>query len=76
MLKPYFLDLNHTTYVGLIDYKNEVDLYFGIKCDGTFEYGVSYDKHLQIGQFKLTSSVIKWIVLLESKSATSLKRKW
>jgi hypothetical protein len=62
-----------TTYVGLIDYAKEVDLYFGIKCDGTFEYGVSYDKHLQIGQFKLTSSVIKWIVLLESKS-TSLKK--
>jgi hypothetical protein len=52
----------------------QVDLYFGIKCDGTFEYGVSYDKHLQIGQFKLTSSVIKWIVLLESKSTTLKKR--
>jgi hypothetical protein len=64
-----------SAYVNLIDYaKNEVDLYFGVKCDGSFEYGISYDKHLQIGQFKLTSSVIKWIVLLESKSATSLKK--
>ncbi len=64
-----------TQYVELIDYaKNEVDLYFGIRCDGVFEYGVCYEKHLKIGEFKLTSYIIKWIVLLESKSATSLKK--
>ena len=64
-----------TSYIELIDYaKNEVDLYFGIRCDGVFEYGVCYEKHLKIGEFKLTSSIIKWIVLLESKSATSLKK--
>lgn len=62
-------------YTSLLDYQhNELNLYFGIKCDGQFEYGVSYDKLLPIGQFKLSQSVIKWICQLESKSAYSLKK--
>lgn len=62
-------------YVEMIDYaKNEVDLYFGIKCDGKFEYGISYEESLPIGQFKLSQSVIKWIVQLDLKSAASLKK--
>jgi hypothetical protein len=36
---------------------------------------VSYEKHLQIGHFKLTSAIIKWIVLLDSKSNFNLKKK-
>jgi hypothetical protein len=59
----------------LIDYgKKECGLYFGIKCDGTFEYGIAYDKLNPIGQFKITSSIVKWIITLESKSAASLKK--
>ena len=62
-------------YVDMIDYgKNEVDLYFGIRCDGQFEYGIRYDRLLPMGTFKISQSVIKWIVQLESKSAQSLKK--
>ena len=64
-----------TRYLDMIDYqKNETDLYFGIKCDGNFEYGVHYDVLKPIGQFKLSQSVIKWICQIESKSAYSLKK--
>jgi hypothetical protein len=62
-------------YLDHVDYqKNEVDLYFGIKCDGNFEYGLHYDVPTPIGQFKLNQSVIKWICQIESKSAHSLKK--
>jgi hypothetical protein len=62
-------------YLDHVDYqKNEVDLYFGIKCDGSFEYGLHYDVLTPIGQFKLNQSVIKWICQIESKSAHSLKK--
>ena len=64
-----------TRYLDIIDYqKNETDLYFGIKCDGNFEYGVHYDVLKPIGQFRLSQSVIKWICQIESKSAHSLKK--
>jgi hypothetical protein len=63
-------------YLQMIDYgKNEVDLYFGIKCNGQFQYGMSYDSNLSlIGEFKLSQSTIKWILSLQSKSAFSLKK--
>lgn len=62
-------------YIDLIDYqKNELNLYFGIKCNGHFEYGFQYDSLFPIGQFKLSQSVVKWICQLESKSAFSLKK--
>lgn len=62
-------------YINLIDYgSNEVTLYFGIKTDGYFEYGISYDNRLPIGQFKLNKSTINWILRIESKSAESLKK--
>jgi len=64
-----------TPYLEHIDYsKNNVNLYFGIKCDGELEYGISYDEHIQFGSFKLSKSVINWFNNLESKSAFSLKR--
>ncbi len=63
-------------YSDIIDYgKNEVNLYYGVKCDGNFEYGVMYDDKLSpIGQFRLSSSSIKWITTLQSQSAHSLKK--
>ncbi len=62
-------------YLDLIDYQqNESGLYFGVKCDGNFEYGIAYENLLPIGQFKLNQSVIKWLLSLESKSAFSLKK--
>lgn len=63
-------------YIEFVDYQqNEVNLYFGIKCDGQFEYGMKYDDRMMpFGQFKLSKSVIRWITQLESKSAFSLKK--
>ncbi len=62
-------------FVNLVDYdKNEVSLYFGIKCDGTLEYGIAYERLHKMGVFKLSPSTIKWIVQLDSKSAFSLKK--
>jgi hypothetical protein len=63
-------------YESLIDWgRNEITLYFGIKCNGQFEYGVSYEEGKSpIGQFKLSQSTINWILKLESQSARSLKK--
>ena len=62
-------------YLELVPYdKNEITLYFGIKSDGQFEYGIGNEKHFPIGQFKLSNGVIKWILGLESKSAYNLKK--
>lgn len=62
-------------YTNLIDYgNNEVSLYFGIKNDGTLEYGVAYETLLPIGTFKLSKSTIKWVIQIDSKSAQSLKK--
>jgi hypothetical protein len=62
-------------YLDTIDYgKNEFNLYFGLKSDGSFEYGIGYDNLTPIGQFKINQSIIKWMLSLESKSAQSLKK--
>lgn len=62
-------------YLELVDYgKNETSLYFGLKCDGTLEYGIAYDRLNPIGQFKLSNSVVKWLISLESKSAANFKK--
>jgi len=62
-------------YLDTIDYgKNEVNLYFGLKSDGVFEYGIGYDDLTPIGQFKINQSIIKWMLSLDSKSAHSLKK--
>lgn len=68
-----FKSLNRFT--NLIDYgKNEVSLYFGVRCDGTIEYGIAYERLHKMGGFKMSASTIKWIVQTESKSAASLKK--
>lgn len=63
-------------YSGMIDYgKNEVSLYYGIKCDGTFEYGISYGEELnKIGQFRLSPSIVRWIISMDLSAASSLKK--
>lgn len=62
-------------YSGMIDYgKNEISLYYGIKCDGTFEYGIAYDKLNKMGHFKLSQSVVKWMVSMDLSAAASLKK--
>jgi hypothetical protein len=58
-----------------IDYTHPtIGLYFGIKCDGLFEYGYYYDELIPIGQFKLTKSVYNQIKLSDLKSASGLKK--
>jgi hypothetical protein len=58
-----------------IDYSHPtMGLYFGIKCDGLFEYGYYYDELIPIGQFKLTKSIYNQIKLSELKSASGLKK--
>jgi hypothetical protein len=62
-------------YLELISYDmNEVNLYFGVRLSGNFEYGINLDKLYPIGQFKLSAGVIKWILGLDSKSAFNLKK--
>ena len=64
-----------TRYLHLIDYQhNTLTLYFGVTTYGQFEYGIEYDSRFPIGQFKLSQSVIKWLLSVESKSAQSLKK--
>lgn len=61
-------------YLDLLDYGlNESNLYFGIKDNGQFEYGVISGERKIIGQFKLNKSTINWILRIESKSSESLK---
>jgi len=58
-----------------VDYSHPtMGLYFGIKCDGNFEYGYYYDELIPIGQFKLTKSIYNQIKLSELKSASGLKK--
>lgn len=62
-------------YLNLVDYQhNQLNLYFGITISGQFEYGIQYEERFPIGQFKLSQSVIKWLLSVESKSAQSLKK--
>ena len=61
----------------LIDYdKNNSQLYFGIKCDGNFEYGVRSEEAVlkPIGRFKLNKSGINSVLNLQSLSAQSIKK--
>ena len=64
-----------TRYLHLIDYShNNLSLYFGLTTSGQCEYGIQYDERLPIGQFKLSQSVVRWMMSLDSKSAQSLKK--
>jgi hypothetical protein len=64
------------TFINEINYThNECQLYFGIKCDSTFEYGIgTEDQIIPIGKFKLNKGILNWILTLDSPSAINLKR--
>jgi hypothetical protein len=64
------------TFISGINYEhNDCQLYFGIKCDSTFEYGISSeDQVIPIGKFKLSKGILNWLVTLDSPSAINLKR--
>lgn len=58
-----------------IDYSQpHVGLYFGIKCDGFFEYGYYYDNLIPIGSFKLSKSTFNSIKTSELKSTVGIKK--
>jgi hypothetical protein len=58
-----------------IDYTNpNMGLYFGIKCDGNFEYGYYYDQLIPIGYFQLKKSTYNSLKLSELKSTSGLKK--
>jgi hypothetical protein len=58
-----------------IDYSQpQMSLYFGIKCDGQFEYGYYYDELVPIGQFKLNKSTFNSLKLSDLKAASGLKK--
>lgn len=60
-----------------IELSNDIDthIYFGITLDNKFEYGiVSGNNHNMVGTFTLTESSKKWLIGLNSQSATSLKK--
>jgi hypothetical protein len=74
MIFNRFKSLNR--YTELFDSgNNTTSLYFGIRCDAYLEYGIINNNTKNIvGQFKMSISVIKWIVGLTSQSATSIKK--
>lgn len=62
-------------FVEDVDYtQNELNLYFGVRCDGELEYGAFAEEKSRFGGFRLTQSSIKWINSLDLKSAFSLKK--
>jgi len=63
-------------YMEMIDYgRNDAGLYFGIKCDGSIEYGICYDDMPSpFGSFKANQNAIKWLNGIEAKSAFALKK--
>lgn len=64
------------TFINKIDYtQNECQLYFGIKCDSIFQYGIiTEEQFIPIGHFKLTKGILNWILTLDSSSSINLKK--
>jgi hypothetical protein len=62
--------------VGSIEYtNNDCQLYFGIKTDLSFSYGiVTEDRIIPIGVFKISKGVFNWMVILDSPSSHNLKK--
>jgi hypothetical protein len=63
-------------FINNIDYTfNNCNLYYGIKLDGKFEYGIrTEDQSIVIGSFKLTNGVLKYFLTLSSPSVRGLKK--
>lgn len=63
-------------FINAADYThNDCELYYGIKCDGTFEYGIRTDDQIiPVGKFTLTKGILNWLILLNSPSANNLKK--
>lgn len=54
---------------------NFVKLYYGVKLDGKFQYGINCgDEMIIIGEYILTKGMIKNILMIDSPSAKNLKK--
>ena len=62
--------------INSIDYKhNECQLYYGIKCDGSIQYGIkTEEQNLVVGQFKISKGIFNWLLVLNSPSASNIKK--
>lgn len=64
-----------STFSDVIEYThNSCYIYFGIKCDMTFEYGFKTDVLIPAGRFPINKLNYGWMLLLDSPSAASLKK--
>lgn len=62
-------------FISSIDYThNECYLYYGLKVDGNFEYGILTDNFIPIGLFKITKKTYNWLITLDSPSSNNLKK--
>ena len=58
-----------------IDWSNpSINLYFGLKLSGHFEYGYYYDEFKPIGEFKLIQSTLNKLKTSDLKSTTNLRK--
>lgn len=76
-LKSIMSRYRHFDYVvNTIEYKhNDCSLYYGIKLDLTFEYGIkTEDQVITIGKFKITKGIINWLLTLDSPSSVNIKK--
>jgi hypothetical protein len=71
----FFLDRfkSLSSFSNLID-GNTCSLYYGVKCDQTFEYGFLTKEYKPIGMFKVNKSILNYLMTLESPSSNSLKK--
>lgn len=63
-----------TPFVERLVQNNDQKLYFGVKLDLNFEYGIYVEDHQYIGKFKMTKSNYNWLLTQETSASSSLKR--
>ena len=63
-------------FINQIDYtQNECHLYYGITGDLNFQYGILNEEQiLPFGQFKITKSILNFLLTLSSPSSINLKK--
>jgi hypothetical protein len=61
-------------FIERLENNNDQKLYFGIKLDLTFEYGIYVNDHQYMGRFKMNKANMNWLFTLETSASSSLKR--
>ncbi len=77
MLNKYFLRFKSLSrYIDLLDYqKNELDLYFGIKCNGKLEYGIKYNSNVLLVGLNYHNQLLNGYVKLIAESDHILEKR-